>query len=64
MNIACEERRSEMPDFNLLTVVTEGVTGIQGQVMSILPVVGAAALAIVGGFIGIRLAIRAFRAIG
>jgi len=53
-----------MPDFNLLTVVTEGVTGIQGQVMSILPVVGAAALAIVGGFIGIRLAIRAFRAIG
>lgn len=52
------------PTLNLVTVVTEGVTNIQDQVMSLLPVVGGAAIVIVGGFLGIRLAIRAFRQIG
>jgi chromate transport protein ChrA len=50
--------------FDMAAAIGTGITGIQEQVMAILAVVAPAAIVITGAFIGLRMALKAFRKIG
>jgi chromate transport protein ChrA len=52
------------PAFDMATAIGTALTGIQSDVLGIVAVVAPVVLAITGAFIGLRMAVRAFRKVG
>jgi hypothetical protein len=49
---------------DMAAIVAESLTGIQSEVLSIIAVVAPVAFIITASFIGLRMALRAFRRVG